>query len=37
VTYSTAAAERLGVPLEEIARRIAVRHDLDLSNDGRPR
>jgi hypothetical protein len=37
VTYSRAAAERLGVPLEEIARRITARHDLDLPNDGGPR
>jgi hypothetical protein len=34
---SRAAAERLGLPLEEIARRIAAWHHLDLSNDGGPR
>src|SRR4051812_30457757 len=32
--YSRAAAERLTVPLEVIARRIAARHDVDLPNDG---
>jgi hypothetical protein len=37
VIYSRAAAERLAVPLEEIARRIAARHHLDLPNDGKPR
>ena len=37
VTYSRAAAERLGVPLDETARRIAVRHHLDLPIDGGPR
>ena len=30
VIYSRAAAERLGVPLEEITRRIAARHHLEL-------
>ena len=34
VIYSRAAAERLGVPLGEIARRITVRHHLDHPNDG---
>jgi hypothetical protein len=34
VIYSRAAAERLTVPLEVIARRIAARHHLDLPNDG---
>lgn len=37
VIYSKAAAERLGVPLDEIARRIAARHRLDLPDDGGPR
>jgi hypothetical protein len=37
VIYSRAAAERLGVQLEEIARRIAARHHLDLPNDLAPR
>lgn len=37
VIYSRAAAERLGVPLEEIPRRIAARHPFDLRNDGRQR
>ena len=37
VIYSRAAAERLAVSHEEIARRIAARHHLDLSNDGGPR
>ncbi len=37
VIYSRAAAERLGVQLEELARRIAARHHLDLPNDGGPR
>ena len=31
VIYSRAAAERLLVPVEEVARRIAARHDLELS------
>jgi hypothetical protein len=31
VIYSRAAAERLAVPVEEIARRIAARHGLDLT------
>jgi hypothetical protein len=34
VIYSRAAAERLGLPVEEIARRIAARHHLVLPNDG---
>ena len=34
VIYSRAAAERLGLPPEEIARRIAARHHRDLPNDG---
>jgi hypothetical protein len=34
VIYSRAAAERLGVPVEEIARRIAARHELDLTGAG---
>jgi hypothetical protein len=34
VIYSRAAAERLTVPLEEIARRIAAGHDLGLPHDG---
>jgi hypothetical protein len=37
VIYSRAAADRLGVPLQEIARRIAARHHLDLPNHGGPR
>jgi hypothetical protein len=37
VIYSRAAAERLAVPLDDIARRIAARHHLDLPNDGEPR
>ncbi len=37
VIYSRAAAERLGVPTEESARRIAARHHLNLPNDGGPR
>jgi hypothetical protein len=37
VIYSRAAAERLAVPLEGIARRIAAGHDLEVPNDGRPR
>ena len=36
VIYSRAAAERLDVQLEELARRIAARHHLDLPNDGGP-
>lgn len=35
--HARAAAERLGIPLDEIARRIAVRHHLDPPNDGGPR
>jgi hypothetical protein len=31
VVYSRAAAERLAVPVEEIARRIAARHGLKLT------
>ena len=31
VIYSRAAAERLTVPVEEIARRIAARHGLELT------
>jgi hypothetical protein len=31
VIYARAAAERLGVPVEEIARRIAARHGLELA------
>ena len=31
VIYSRAAAERLAVPVEEIARRIAARHGLELT------
>jgi hypothetical protein len=31
VIYSRAAAERLAVPIEEIARRIAARHGLELA------
>jgi hypothetical protein len=34
VIYSRAAAERLSVPVEEIAQRIAIRHDLDLDAAG---
>ena len=34
VVHSSAAVERLGVRLDEIARRIAVRHHLDPSIDG---
>lgn len=34
VIYSRAAAERLGVQLEEIAQQIAARHHLDHPNDG---
>ena len=30
VIYGRAAARRLGVPVEEVARQIAVRHDLTL-------
>jgi hypothetical protein len=30
VIYCRAAAERLGVPVDEVARRIADRHELDL-------
>jgi hypothetical protein len=37
VIYSMAAAERLAVSHEEIARRIAARLRLDLPNDGGPR
>jgi hypothetical protein len=37
VSYSRAAAERLSIPLDEIARRIAARHHVDLRNDGGPR
>jgi hypothetical protein len=37
VIYSRAAAERLGVPHEAIARRIAARHHLDPPIDGGPR
>ena len=36
VIYSRAAAERLGVPLEEIARPIAAWHHLDVPKDGGP-
>jgi hypothetical protein len=31
VVYSRAAGERLTVPVEEIARRIAARHNLELA------
>ena len=31
VVYSRAAAERLTVPVEEIARRVAARHGLELT------
>ena len=31
VIYSRAAAERLAVPVEDVARRIAARHDIDLA------
>ena len=31
VSYSRAAADRLAVPLEEVARRNAARHDLEPS------
>jgi hypothetical protein len=31
VIYSRAAAERLAVPVEEIIRRIAARHGLELT------
>jgi hypothetical protein len=31
VIYSRAAAERLAVPVEEIVRRIAARHGLELT------
>ncbi|WP_456610253.1 hypothetical protein [Blastococcus sp. SYSU DS0619] len=31
VIYSRAAAERLAVPVEEVARQIAARHDLQAS------
>jgi hypothetical protein len=34
VIYSRAAAERLEVPVEEIARRIAARHDMNLAATG---
>ena len=34
VIYSRAAAERLGMPVGEVARRIAVRHDLELGAAG---
>ncbi len=37
VIYSRAAAERLDVQLEELARRTAARHYLDLPNDRGPR
>jgi hypothetical protein len=37
VLYSRAAAERLAVPVEEVARRIAARHDIDLDAIERPR
>jgi hypothetical protein len=36
VIYARAAAERLTVPAEEVARRIAARHDLELGSAGRP-
>lgn len=35
--HSRAVAERLGVPLDEIAWRIAARQHLDLPDDGGPR
>ena len=31
VVYSRAAAERLTIPVDEIARRIAARHGLELT------
>jgi hypothetical protein len=31
VIYSRAAAERLAVPVEEVARRVAARYDLNLT------
>ena len=34
VIYSRAAAERLGMPVGEVARRIAFRHDLELGTAG---
>ena len=34
VIYCRAAAERLAVPLDEIARRITDRHRLELPNEG---
>jgi hypothetical protein len=34
VIYARAAAERLAVPAEEVARRIAARHDLELGATG---
>ncbi len=37
VIYSRAAAERLSVQLEEIARRVAARHHLDFPSAGGPR
>jgi len=33
VIYSRAAVERLAIPIEETARRIAARHDLGLALD----
>jgi hypothetical protein len=36
VIYSRAAAERLAVPLEEVALRIAARHQLALPDAGSP-
>jgi hypothetical protein len=32
--YGRAAARRLGVPLEEVAQRIAVRHGIELPVSG---
>lgn len=37
VIYSRAAAERLALPLDQIARQSAARHDLELPHDGWPR
>lgn len=36
VVYSRAAAERLAVPLDDVARQIAARHHLDVPDSGSP-
>jgi hypothetical protein len=36
VIYARAAAERLGVPVEDIVQRIAARHDLELGSADDP-